>query len=62
MRVRASIVRTSTITESRSLSLAYCSPVVMAEARGLELCLGIGVCAVAVLVRLAVSLHPYSGE
>ena len=34
----------------------------MAEARGLELCLGVAVCAIAIVVRLAVSLHPYSGE
>lgn len=34
----------------------------MSEVRGLELCLGVGVCAVAILIRLAVSLHPYSGK
>ena len=34
----------------------------MAGAKGLELCLGVAVCAIAIVVRLAVSLHPYSGE
>ena len=29
---------------------------------GLELCLSIGVLAVVILVRLAVSLHPHSGQ
>ena len=34
----------------------------MAEVAGLEHCLCIAVCAVAVFVRSSVSLHPYSGQ